>query len=179
MSKDAVVDVDNTLCDFAPVFYEELVKYNPEIPKHTDWNEWDFYHGYMCEEDFFEAAHNAQMRIMECAPLDGADSFMRRLQEDFNVLIASHRREESRELLARWMKKHNIRYDDIHISYDKTKMFNGTTKVVIDDSPKTLNVAYCKGILATGLEFPWNSYMRGTVYLANNLFDIGEYICGN
>jgi hypothetical protein len=174
--KEVIVDVDNTICDFAPVFYDELRKINPEIPKCSNWNEWNFYNGYMTNEEFYDAAHLAQMRIMECKPLQMSEYFLKMLSIRFKVVIASHRQDESRDLLIEWMKLHNLVYDDIHISYDKTQIFNGVTAVIVDDSPTTLKIAHDKGIIATGLELPWNKDMRDCVYLGKDLVDVLSYI---
>ncbi len=49
----------------------------------------------------------------------------------------------------------NLAYDKIHLSHDKTVLF-GDCRVLVDDSPFTLEKATKVGITATGLTMPWN-----------------------
>jgi FMN phosphatase YigB (HAD superfamily) len=181
-SNEVIVDVDNTLCDYSPVFYDELRKINPNVPSCLNWDHWNFYDGYMKDEEFYHAAHLAQMRIMECNVIPKSDYLLRKLKDRFKVVIASNRRDESLDLLIEWLNFNNLIYDDIYISMDKTKIFDEFTEVVVDDSPITLKYAHDRGILSTGLEYPWNRVVGGNgIYLGKNLVNITDYIfkeCG-
>jgi hypothetical protein len=42
MKPRIVVDIDNTLWDFAPVLWERLRRINPEVLRPEEWNEWRF-----------------------------------------------------------------------------------------------------------------------------------------
>lgn len=174
------VDVDNTIGDFAPIFYDELRKVNPDIPHYTKWNDWNFYEDYIKKNDFYDAAHLAQMRIMETKPIDYADKFLKMLHKNFFVIIASHRRTESKELLVQWLQLNNMVYDDIHISYDKTEMFDKKSVLVVDDSPVTMQIALDNGIKAAGLDLPWNRCMKNTgAYTGKTMRDIYKYVKKN
>jgi hypothetical protein len=69
----------------------------------------------------------------------------------------------------RWLQKHGLVYDEIHLSYHKTEIISTGTDVVVDDSPAVLEKAIESGALATGLLFPWNRAYR----------DNGFRLCGN
>lgn len=173
----AIVDVDNTLCDYAPMFYDELCQVNPAIPHYTQWNMWDFYDGYMTKNEFYDCAHMAQMRISECKPINYAEHMLSVLSEHFIIVIASHRKEESRDELVSWLEQNNMVYNSLDISNDKTKLFDRSTSVVIDDSPIVLTDAYKRGILAAGLSFPWNRHMSEYgIFLGEDLLDVTEHV---
>ena len=77
----------------------------------------------------------------------------------------------------RWLKRHGLIYDDIHLSYHKTNLFNTRTSVVVDDSPQVLEKAVENGAMATGLLFPWNqAYSDNGFRLYSNLDEILEGI---
>jgi hypothetical protein len=58
MTKNAVIDIDNTLWQFCDVFYLELKKINSAIPPVEQWTTFDFWQQY-CSEKEFMAAINA------------------------------------------------------------------------------------------------------------------------
>jgi hypothetical protein len=73
------------------------------------------------------------------------------------------------------LKQHGLVYDDIHLSFHKTKIITRNTTVVVDDSPQVLGKAVENGALATGLLFPWNkAYDNNGFRLCSNLNEILE-----
>ncbi len=68
-------------------------------------------------------------------------------------------------------------FDELHVSSDKTVLFDETCHIVVDDSTHTLEKAAKKGIIATGLSFPWNrAYKNNGVKLFKSLNEILNYI---
>ena len=117
------------------------------------------------------------MRIMESEPLYYADKLLEMLCDRFNVVIASHRRKESYDLLVDWLEQYNMNYDSIHISYDKTILFKSNIKYIIDDSPITMDAAIKNGICTIGLKYPWNICMKHTsARIENSLKDVYDFI---
>lgn len=167
----AIIDVDNTLCEYSFVLYEELNKINEEIPLPIDWNHWDFYKGMITEEDFYKAANRAQDRIMECREVPGAREFTENLLKiGFEIVIASHRQDDNKNLLEQWLMNKQIKYNEIHISYDKTVLFDKSVKLVVEDSPVTINESCKRGISTIGVRRPWNRNLKD-----QNLIMINNY----
>ena len=48
-----IVDIDNTLWDFAAVFYERMKKYNPDIIPVPEWHLFDFWKAYVSPRTFY------------------------------------------------------------------------------------------------------------------------------
>ena len=77
----------------------------------------------------------------------------------------------------KWLRKHGLVYDDIHLSYHKTELINSHTNVVVDDAPQVLEKAVEHKVMATGLLFPWNkAYSNNGFRLCRNLNEILEGI---
>jgi len=168
----AVIDVDNTLCEYSFVLYDELNKINEEIPLPIDWNDWNFYKGIITDKEFYKAADLAQNRIMECNAVPGAKEFLAALSNlGFEIVIASHRQNESKLLLEKWLMKNEMKYDSIHISFDKTVLFDdNSVHLVVEDSPIIIKEACKRGIKTIGIRRPWNKHLE-----EQNLFMINDY----
>ncbi len=175
----AVIDIDNTLWQFCDAFYEELRKINTAFPRVEQWTTWNFFEGYCTEEEFMAAVDAVHRRqdSEEYQPYPEAKGFLRSLKDQgYRVVIASHRRTEMQGPTERWLKKHELHYDDLHLSFDKSVLFHDAT-VVVDDAPHTLEKAVAHKALGAGLLFPWNKEFAGNGFgLFNNLNEIMEYI---
>lgn len=172
-----IVDVDNILADFAPIFHEELVKKCNKIPHFKYWNTWNFYRAFLKNDDFYDAAHAAQMRISETGTVVGAGKLLKFLNEHAHVTVASHRRSESHDSLVSWMQQHCFKYDDLHISYDKTQLFKDNFVLLIDDSPDNMRSALENGMKAASIMCPWNECMRGTeAFIGETMDDVVDYV---
>jgi hypothetical protein len=111
-------------------------------------------------------------------PYPEANGFLSALKQNgYHITIASHRSPEFMPQTEKWLKKHGLVYDHIHLSDHKTTLFNNDTDVVVDDAPQVLEKAVESGALATGLLFPWNRAYRDNGFrLCNNLNEILEGI---
>jgi hypothetical protein len=180
MDKTAFVDIDNTLWQFCDVLYEDLRKINRDFPAIEHWTGWDIWQGYCSEEDFYGAVNAIHRRQDSDAfrPYPEAQGFLSALrQHGFRIIIASHRSPEFMAQTERWLKKHDLAYDDLHLSYQKTDLITSETTVVVDDSPHVLEKALEHGVLATGLLFPWNRAYAGNGFrLYGNLSEMLEII---
>lgn len=168
----AVIDVDNTLCEYSFVLYDELNKINKAINLPIEWDDWDFYKGLVSDEDFYKAADLAQNRIMECGMVPGAKEFTHVLSDlGYEIVIASHRQDKNKILLEKWLNKNNIKFDKIHISFDKTVLFDDeSVRLVVEDSPVIIKESCNRGITTIGIRRPWNRNMK-----EKNLFMINNY----
>lgn len=171
-----IVDIDNTLWDFAPVLYEHLKEVAPSIPTPDQWNTWDFWGGCTTEKTLYKIIRDIHMRQDEFGVYPDAGQFLSTLNEKgFYIIIASHREKGTIEAAKRWLKKHALPFDEVHLSYDKSVLFNDAWAIV-DDSPITLDKALKAGIVRAGLKNPWNENENHPLF--NNLMEIYAYLQG-
>ena len=180
MGKVAVIDIDNTLWQFCDAFYEELRKINSTFPTPDEWTAFDIWEGYCSEADFFSAIHRIHLQQDSTAyqPYPEARDFLSTLKgKGYYLIIASHRSPDTRNQTERWLARHGLVYDELHLSFLKTSLFDETTNVVVDDAPVVLEKAVEKGVLATGLLFPWNKAFADNGFrLFDNLNEILDCI---
>ena len=180
MTQTAIIDIDNTLWQFCDAFYLELAKINKDFPRPDDWNDWDIFEGYCSKYQFFEAVSvvHSQQDKDTYMPYPEAKHFLASLRENgYHITIASHRSPDHREPTERWLRKHGLVYDDLHLSFHKTRLFNMFTDVVVDDAPEVLEKAVESGARAVGLLFPWNREYRNNGFrLYSSLDEILDHI---
>ncbi len=179
MGKIAIVDIDNTLWQFSDAFYLELKKINGNFPSPDQWTTYDIWEGH-CSELEFVAAIEAIHRHQDSdryQPYPEARRFLSSLKgQGFHVIIASHRVPATRQPTERWLARHGLPYDELHLSLDKTVLFP-TADVVVDDAPPTLEKAIKSGALGAGLLFPWNrAYLGNGFRLFPDLDEVLDYI---
>jgi hypothetical protein len=170
MKKTAVIDIDNTLWQFCDVFYDKLKALNADFPPIEQWTSFDFWGRYCTEKEFIAAINSIHF--------DQDNERYRPYTESkgFRIIIASHRLPETRRPTERWLDRHGLPYDELHLSFDKTVLFAGAA-VVVDDSPQTLEKAVGGGATAAGLLFPWNrSYAGNGFGLFSDLIAVLGYI---
>lgn len=179
MSKTAVIDIDNTLWQFCDALHDELRQTRPAIPPVDRWTTWDFFTPYCSKEQFMDAVDEVHARQDSDAyrPYPEANGFLRALRESgFRVVIASHRRSEMRGATGRWLEKHGLVHDELHLSFDKSVLF-ADASVVVDDAPHTLEQAVASNALGTGLLFPWNRACAGNGFaLFRDLNEVMKHI---
>lgn len=180
MAKTAIIDIDNTLWQFCDALYEELRKVNKDFPTTDNWTHWDLWEGYCTEEDFFRAVNqiHAQQDSDRYQPYPEAKGFLSTLKENgYHITIASHRSPDHIKQTERWLATHRLIYDELHLSFDKTTLFDRCRCVVVDDSPIVLEKALESGAMATGLLFPWNrAYSDNGFGLFDNLNEVLKHI---
>lgn len=180
MSKTAIIDIDNTLWQFCDALYDELKKVNKFFPTIDNWSHWDLWEGYCSKHDFFKAIETIHFDQDNdrYQPYPEARNLLLTLREnDYHITIASHRSADCRRQTERWLEKHGLVYDVLHLSYHKTRLFNMSTDIVVDDYPQVLERAVESGARATGLLFPWNrEYANNGFRLFNNLNDVLSHI---
>jgi hypothetical protein len=180
MPKTAVIDIDNTLWQFCDALYEELRKVNKDFPTPENWTHWELWEGYCTKDDFLgaiNAIHSGQDND-RYLPYPEAKGFLSALKGNgYHITIASHRLPDFRKQTQRWLEKHGLVYDELHLSYNKTRLFDMFTDVVVDDHPGVLEKAIESGARAMGLLFPWNrAYSDNGFRLFSNLNEVLIYI---
>lgn len=180
MQKRAIIDIDNTLWHFCDALHEELIKIKENFPSPGKWTDWDMWEAY-CSADEFMSAVNAIHFGQDSdryLPYPEAEVFLSALKKNgYHITIASHRSPDYRKQTEKWLDKHGLIYDELHLSFQKTRLFDASTDVVVDDAPVVLEKAVEKGVMATGLLFPWNKAYAGNAFrLFDNLNEILDYI---
>lgn len=156
MRERIVVDIDNTLWDFAPVLYERSKALNPALPPPSEWHSWEFWKPYLTAKSLYGVIREIHMEQDRFGVYPETKEFLALLKDaGFYIIIASHREKGTTDAARQWLVKHDLDYDEIHLSYDKTVLFSSAWAVV-DDSPVTLTKAKEAGIVRTGLRCPWN-----------------------
>ena len=181
MKKTAIIDIDNTLWQFCDAFYAELKKVNSAFPPVERWDTWDFFVPFCTEEQFLAAVDAVHRRqdSDEHQPYPEAKGFLGALREQgYRIVIASHRRKEMQGPTERWLRKHGLVFDDLHLSFDKTVLFDQAA-VVVDDAPQALEKAVEHKAIGAGLLFPWNKAYAGNGFgLFRDLNEVLAYIEG-
>lgn len=171
-----IVDIDNTLWDLAPVLYEHIRAVAPSIPLPKDWYKWDFWKGYISEKAVYSMLREIHMQQDQFGVYPDAGRFLANLrQKGFYIIIASHREKGTINPTEEWLKKHQLTFDEVHLSHDKSVLFNDCWAVV-DDSPSTLDKAEKAGIVRVGLRNPWNEKKDHPLF--DNLDEIYLYLQG-
>jgi hypothetical protein len=180
MSLHAIIDIDNTLWQFCDALYEELKRVNEDFPLPEHWKHWDLWEGYCSKEEFWGAINTVQSNQdnHRYQPYPEARGFLSSLKENgYHITIASHRSPDFRSQTEKWLQMHDLVYDDLHLSYHKTRLFDMNTTLVVDDSPGVLEKAVESGAMATGLIFPWNrGYADSGFRLFGNLDEVLTHI---
>jgi hypothetical protein len=180
MIKRAIVDIDNTLWHFCDALYDQLNQINGRFPTPDSWTHWDLWEGYCTKDDFYNAVNavHDNQHSESFLPYPEAQDFLAGLRANgFHITIASHRSPVYRRQTKEWLNMHGLIHDELHLSYNKTELFNASTDVVVDDAPQVLKKAVESGALGTGLLFPWNrDYAHNGVRLFGNLTEVLGYI---
>jgi len=174
MEKKIIVDIDNTLWDLAPVLWERLRRFNPGTPPPSGWVDWNFWEAFVPLRDLYMVLREIHSRQDLYNPYPESKSFLDALKERrFHITIASHREKGTMEATVRWLKKYELRFDEIHLLHDKSILFDHHFAIV-DDSPVTLKKAAEAGIVRVGLRNPWNEHTDHPLF--DNLGEILAYI---
>ncbi len=172
--KKIVVDIDNTLWDFAPVLYERLRRLNPNMTLPAEWRAWDFWRPYLTSHELYEAIRDLHMEQDTYPVYPEASKFLSSLKElGLYIIIASHREKGTLDATTRWLTKHSLPFDEVHLSHDKSILFPDCW-AAIDDSPVTLEKAAAAGIVRAGLRTPWNEHEDQPLF--DNLMEVLDYI---
>lgn len=174
MGNKIIVDIDNTLWDLAPELWKKLCAFNPRMPPPEKWRDWDFWEEHVRRKDLYAALREVHMRQDLYEPYPEAAGFLDGLKgKGLYVIIASHREKGTLEPTRRWLQKHGLAHDEVHLSNDKSVLFDGS-RAIVDDSPVTLGKAARAGIIRAGLRNPWNEQTEHPLFA--NLFEILAFI---
>ncbi len=174
MPKTIIVDIDNTLWDLAPELWKHLQISNPQMPPPERWTDWDFWAEHVRVEDLYRALREIHMQQDLYIPYPQSRYFLAALKErGYYIIIASHREKGTLDPTVRWLNRYEMAFDEIHLSRDKSVLFDRSWAIV-DDSPVTLEKAATAGIVRAGLRNPWNEWTNHPLF--DNLGEVLAYI---
>jgi hypothetical protein len=180
MLKKAVIDIDNTLWHFCDILYERLREINHVFPSPESWIEWDFWENFCSKEDFLKVIDSIHLDQdnERHLPYPEAKGFLQTLKDyNYHIVVASHRISESKKQTHKWLVKHGLVFDELHLSFNKAALFDKSCHVVVDDAPHVLEQAKERGVICAGLLFPWNrNYKDNGHRLFDSLNEILRYI---
>jgi hypothetical protein len=170
--KRIIVDIDNTLWDFATPFWKKIEHLG--VPRPSEWRS-DFWKAYLTMEQFLriiDQVHEEQGA--GALPFPDAAPFLSALKAGGrHITIASHRSPASRGVTEQWLRTHGLAYDQLYVGPDKTVLF-GDHQAIVDDSAELLDKAATKGLITSGLRYPWNRNSRHSLF--ENLSDVLAYL---
>jgi hypothetical protein len=169
-----IVDIDNTLWDFGTVLFERISLVNPLIVPPSEWHTWDFWKPFIPARELYAIIREIHMEQDRFTPYPESTAFLRSLRDaGFFIIIASHREKGTMGPTERWLNVNFLVFDEIHLSHDKTVLFDNCWAVV-DDSPITLARAAGLGIIRAGLRNPWNEKEEHPLF--DTLREVFEYL---
>jgi hypothetical protein len=168
------VDIDNILWNFAAAFWEKLKLTNSAVPPPSHWFSWRFWEPYLDKKSFHEAINQVHRAQCSYSPYPDARSFLTQLRNDrVHIVIATHREREAFAITEKWLIEHELPFDELHLSNDKSVLFTECCALV-DDSPLALEKAQQAGIIRAGLRCPWNAGSNQPLF--DSLKEILDYL---
>jgi hypothetical protein len=158
-----IIDVDSTLWDFATTLYYEITKEVPVFPTPDKWDKWAFYKGYLTDSKFYEIVDCVHSNQLNYPPFMTAKLMLETIRRRADIVIATHRNQKHKVALLEWLDKYQLPYNELHVSKDKTVLFNDVD-LVIDDYAETLKKARDSGVIGIGLRYPWNDKQGLTLF---------------
>ncbi|GAB4376299.1 MAG: hypothetical protein Kow0042_22460 [Calditrichia bacterium] len=106
---------------------------------------------------FMEAGRIEQI-MEEAEPYPGALEALNYWQKQFEIIVVTAQPEVSRAATYRWIGKHNIPTNEVHITYYKSRI---PGIALLDDFVDNLEEFAETGRLAVCLDQPWNREWKG------------------
>jgi hypothetical protein len=171
----AIIDVDETLWSFSKAFYDKVKERGYDFPVPAEWDYWSIFWKWIPKDKCFPIFDEVHCNQCDYPPYKDAKEFLDFMHEHFHIIIASHRDPKCEDELKRWLEVNQLKYDEIHTSFDKSVLFDKEDVViVVDDNPETMDKAIVCGIISVGLSRPWNK-KRG-YKLFSSLTKIKEFV---
>jgi len=92
-NKIAIIDIDNTLWDFATVLYKRLYnKFGSIVPLHSEWHDWSFWKNFCDPETFYYTVKEIHLEQDRFGVYPDAREFLQEIKSmGFQIIITSHR----------------------------------------------------------------------------------------
>ena len=169
----ALVDIDDTLWSMSGTLYKKLKKVNDNVPPISKWKTWEFHKTYMDNKKFYDVVQEIHMKQYLYSPYNGSCDLLYVLYRlGYEIIIASHRNLDTTSSTKRWLEKHLLYYDTLHISWNKEVLLD-KVDLIIDDGPI---IQKCKemGKTVVALKKPWNE--ESDIPLFDDLTGIMQFV---
>lgn len=151
-----IVDIDNTLWDFSGELYRRLSRINSKVPQPCDWSEYSYYEKFIDAKTCWGIIYDIQgASRFDAYP--GARELMNSLWEsEHEIIVATNRHPRYKMATQTLLMNNNLVYHSLHLSNDKSTLFDESIGLVIDDSPHVIDKAKSHNIPVIGLKQAYN-----------------------
>ena len=104
-------------------------------------------------EQIFDYFHDRSIPALPVMP--GARLALRTLQRRFRIVIITARRPSARPQTLEWLHSHELPFDELHLTDDKTDVAEGLV-FAVDDHPDHVQDYVNQGIQVFLMDQPWN-----------------------
>lgn len=101
----------------------------------------------------FDYFHNLSIPILPVQ--SGGKEALGWLQQHYRIVIITARHPDSRPQTQEWLERHEIPFDELHFSEDKTDVAEHIT-LAVDDHPEHVRGYSNRGIPVFLMDQPWN-----------------------
>ena len=167
---DVGLDVDGVLRNtFVGIAYAYLLGGGHKLYKWSDFTDYDFTKMMDIDkkEEFFRKY--AETIFLKPRPMPYTH-LVSKLAEDNNIHIVTSQFKGLENLTIDWLQKHNIPYDTIHFTWDKSQV---NLDVLLDDLPKNL-YSMPQNTIKVCYDAPYNHYWKGN--RVHNMKEFVEFI---
>ncbi|MDT7041017.1 5' nucleotidase, NT5C type [Candidatus Nitronereus thalassa] len=117
-------------------------------------------------EQIFDYFHDRSIPALPVVP--GARLALETLQEQFRIVIITARRPSARPQTLEWLHRHELPFDELHLTGEKTDVSEGVV-CAVDDHPAHIQDYLSRGIQTFLMDQPWNrSFSRVGVTRVEN-----------
>ena len=104
-------------------------------------------------EHIFDYFHERSIPTLSVMP--GARSALHRLRQQFRIVIITARRPQARPQTIEWLHQHDLPFDELHLTGEKTTVTQGLA-FAVDDHPDHVQEYVSQGIHVFLMDQPWN-----------------------
>lgn len=110
-------------------------------------------------EEIFDYFHDQSIPTLPVMP--GARSALEMLRQQFRIVIITARRPSARPQTLKWLNSHELPFDELHLTGDKTDVAEGV-EFAVDDHPGHVEDYISRGIQVFLMDQPWNQRFSAT-----------------
>ena len=104
-------------------------------------------------EEIFDYFHDRSIPMLSVMP--GARQALQTLQQQFRIVVITARRPHAKPQTLEWLRRHELPFDELHLTGEKTDVAENVTWAV-DDHPEHVKDYLSEGIKVFLMDQPWN-----------------------
>jgi uncharacterized HAD superfamily protein len=164
---DIGVDIDGVIADADTQFRKYMKKIFKRDFRRSEVKSFKYEECFEFTEYEFKKLYNlfSEEEIwITMEPIKGAIESLKKISKNNRIIIATSRPYITKEVTARWLKKYNVPYDQIHFTLDKKHLLPEATEYQFDffleDHPDFAQKIAKTGIQVLLFSYPWNESVR-------------------